>query len=302
MAEQEFSRLAQMVLAELATRCDLSVHDAESVHQHSNLAIALPSAGLLIRISGRTNRLAGITASVQVTRWLAGKGYPCITPADISPFEVDGHSVSVWHLLEVAEGPPGTGAELGRLLRMLHAQPEPPFDVPYLDDPLAGVAAALDQHGHCLPDSDHTWLERRIHQLRELWNELVPALPVGLIHGDAHTNNLIRTKQGRVLLGDWDHVALGPREWDLIQPHYMRRRFSRHTAQDIDEFTAEYGWDVRDWGGYQDLVELREISGLSPYIRQAPSRPWSRSEVAHRVATLRQRNTAATWNSPPRMS
>jgi len=86
----------------------------------------------------------------------------------------------------------------------------------------------------------------------------------------------------------------------LIQPHYLRRRFYRHTAQDIDDFTAEYGWDVRDWAGHHDLVELREISGLSPYIRQAPSHRWFRNEIAHRVAALRQRNTTAIWNSPPR--
>ncbi|GAA4157846.1 hypothetical protein GCM10022416_59560 [Actinomadura keratinilytica] len=37
----------------------------------------------------------------------------------------------------------------------------------------------------------------------------VPTLPVGLIQGDAHTNDLIRTKQGQALLGDWDHVLWG---------------------------------------------------------------------------------------------
>lgn len=58
---------------------------------------------------------------------------------------------------------------------------------------------------------------------------------------------------------------------------------------------------VLKWAGYHDLVELREISGLGPYIRQAPSRPWSRDEVAYRVATMRQRNTEAIWNSPPRL-
>jgi thiamine kinase-like enzyme len=59
------------------------------------------------------------------------------------------------------------------------------------------------------------------------------AVPAGLIHGDAHGGNLMRAESGEIILGDWDHVADGPREWDLIQIHYIRRRFGRGTDQGL---------------------------------------------------------------------
>ncbi|MFD0899176.1 hypothetical protein [Actinomadura sediminis] len=76
-----------------------------------------------MRIAGNTDALDAITTSVAVTRWLASRGYPCVEPADVDPFSVFGRVVSIWRLLDVAEEPPGSGAELGRLLRELHRQP-----------------------------------------------------------------------------------------------------------------------------------------------------------------------------------
>ncbi|TDB91861.1 phosphotransferase [Actinomadura sp. 7K534] len=288
----------QAALDEVAARCQVPVKDARLVHQHSNSAIALPTARLLVRIAGNPDALDAITSSVAVTRWLASRGYPCVEPADVDPFSVFGRVVSIWRLLDVAEEPPGNGAELGRLLRELHRQPNPPIPLQHLTDPFESVAAAVKQHPDGMTGEDRAWLRDRIEQLRHNWTELTPALPTGLIHGDAHTNNIIRLTTGKTVLGDWDHVALGPREWDLIQAHYMARRFNRHTEHDLRRFAVTYGWDVRDWPGAETLIQTREITGLSPYIRKAPSDHRTRQEVAHRIASLRNGDTSTRWNSP----
>ncbi len=300
MPGSDLAQVARIALARLGERYRIPTHDAEVVGQHSNLAVALPSAGLLVRVAGNPEAFDRIAASVRVTRWLAARDFPCVAPADVEPFTVDGHAVTVWRLLDIVPLPRGSAAELGGLLRTLHDQPDPPFPVRDLTDPLAGVAAALDHHGHALHEHDRAWLNQRVRELREAWGDLEPARPVGLIHGDAHPNNLLRLSTGNGVLGDWDHTARGPREWDLIQPHYMRRRFRRHTEQELAEFTRAYGWDVRMWHGFDVLVQLREISGLSPYLRKAPAQNWASKEVAHRVATLRAGDADATWNSPPR--
>jgi hypothetical protein len=109
----------------------------------------------------------------------------------------------------------------------------------------------------------------------------------------------MRASSGEIILGDWDHVAAGPREWDLIQIHYMHRRFGRASEDDIDAFTAAYGWDIRSWPGLDTLVAIREITGLSPYIRTAQAKPFSGRQLAHRLRTLQADDTTARWESPP---
>ncbi|GAA1892969.1 phosphotransferase family protein [Actinomadura bangladeshensis] len=290
----------RLLLDTVSERCAIPTGDARLVGQHSNTVIALPAARLVVRIAGNPKAFDRVTQSVAITRWLASRRFPCTEPADADPFRIDAHVLSIWRLLEVCAGPPGTGADLGRILRALHDQPVPPFKLQPMTDPLGSVAEAAQRHPNAMSNRDRSWLLTRINEIRTAWTQLAGTLPSGLIHGDAHTNNLIRVRDGEVVLGDWDHVAHGPREWDLIQPHYMRRRFNRHTEQDLDAFTAAYGRNVRTCPGFDVLVHVRELSGLSPYIRKAPSTDWARREVAHRLATLRNDDTAAKWNSPPR--
>ncbi|WP_165495350.1 phosphotransferase enzyme family protein [Actinomadura roseirufa] len=274
--------------------------DARLLNEHSNAVVALPTARLLARVGTNPNALDRVTLSVAVTRWLAGRGYPCVQPAEVDPFLVDGRVVSVWLLLDdVVAEPPATGAELGRLLHQLHRQPAPPIPLRPLADPFESVEAAIRQHPDGVTAADRTWLRDQIEQLRHSWTEMDLALPVGLVHGDAHSNNLIRTTD-RVILGDWDHVAHGPREWDLIQVHYMARRFGRHDPEELDAFAAEYEWDVREWPDAETLIRTREITGLSPYLRKAPKSRWDRDEAAYRISTARTGDKLAHWNSPQR--
>ncbi|MFI0409065.1 phosphotransferase family protein [Actinomadura sp. 3N508] len=290
----------EAALAEVGARCQVPVDDARLVHRHSNSAIALPAAQLLVRVASNPDAFNSVVSSVAITRWLARQGYPCVIPADVDPFLVVARVVSVWRLLDTADEPPATGAELGELLRELHHQPRPPVQLRKLSDPFESVATAIRQHPDAMTEEDHTWLNDHVRRLRSSWADLSPALPTGLIHGDAHTNNIIRLTTGRGVLGDWDHVAQGPREWDLIQVHYMARRFARHTQEDLGRFTAAYGWDVSDWPGAETLIQIREITGLSPYIRKASTDGLIRREVAHRVASLRLGDKSVQWHSPTR--
>ncbi len=118
-----------------------------------------------------------------------------------------------------------------------------------LEDPLAGVAKAATTMADALPSDGRSWLLDRVAELRCQWAELEFSCPPGLIHGDAHSNNLMRTADGAVLLGDWDHVAIGPREWDLMQLHHFVRRF----------------------GACQGKLMYREIKWYFPYVSTPPA-------------------------------
>lgn len=284
------------ILAETGTRLGLNVREARLIRLHSNALFALPKAGLLVRIATNPDAADNVAASLQATRWLRSRGYPCTEPAIEQPLTVRGRAVSVWWWVDAVSNPRPSGTELGRLLARLHAQPIPP-GLRGFADPLSNVAAAVDQHPHAI--GDHVgWLRSRIEELRRLWQTITWARPAALIHGDAHPNNLMRTVDGRLLLGDWDHVAVGPPEWDLIQVPYFRRRFQHPCAAHVDELAQAYGWDVRSWPHADDLIAIRELHGLAPYIRNASANRARAEEVTHRLRTLRDGDLAAPWHSP----
>src|SRR6266508_4396562 len=98
----------------------------------------------------------------------------------------------------------------------------------------------------------------------------------------------MRTSFGGVILGEWDHVQI----------HYTRRRFGRPSEEDIEGFTEAYGWDIRGWPGLDTVIAIREITGLSPYIRTAPTQAFARQELAPRLDTLQHQDAMARWVSP----
>jgi Ser/Thr protein kinase RdoA (MazF antagonist) len=286
-----------------AARLDVSVHDARLLRLHGNATYALPSAGLVIRIATNPRVLEPIIVSIAVTRWLAGRGFPCTVPADIDdqPFEVAGYVVTAWRYLPTADTPAPTSAEMGDILRELHAQGDPAYPLPSLDDPLASIIETINESPDAMSPARQSWLQERITALRRQWFALDFPRAAGLIHGDAHIGNLMRAASGQAVLGDWDHVGTGPREWDLAQIHYMDRRFGRAGENGIDAFAAAYGWDIRTWPGLDTLIAIREIWGLRPYIRTARDRPDYSQQLAYRLDTLQSGDTQALWRlaQPP---
>ncbi|MGH3344547.1 MAG: aminoglycoside phosphotransferase family protein [Carbonactinosporaceae bacterium] len=302
MRDRDLYRQAYAILAAVGRRIGTPVDDALLLWAHSNTIFALPSVRLLVRIATNPEALPRVRASVDVTRWLAARGFPCVVPADIldQPFVEQGRVISVWCYLPTVAEPSPSGADLGRLLRVLHSQPPPDPPVDRFGDPFASVSEAVNEIPDAVSTHHRRWLVDRIAELREAWYATDFVQDPGLIHGDAHTNNLMRTESGKVILGDWDHVALGPREWDLAQVHYTHRRFGRPAAADLAGFSEAYGWDVRGWPGLDFMVTVREITGLSAYIRTVPTKAFSRHELVRRLDTLRRRDDDARWDSPPR--
>lgn len=284
------------ILAETGTGLGLDVREARLIRLHRNALFALPRAGLLVRIATDPDAGGDAAASLRATRWLHDRGYPCIEPAMDEPLTVRGHPVSVWRWVDAVANPRPTGTEIGRLLAGLHAQPVPAGLRPF-GDPLASVAAAVERHPGVV--GDHAgWLRARIAELRQVWRAVRWARPPALVHGDAHPSNVLRSVDGRLLLGDWDEVAVGPPEWDLIQVLYFRRRFQHPSAAHVDDLARAYGWDVRAWPHAGELIAMRELHGLAPYPRTASSGAARAEEAAHRLRTLRDGDESARWHSP----
>lgn len=96
---------------------------------------------------------------------------------------------------------------------------------------------------------DRDLLRERCAILTEQFRTLDFALRPGPIHGDAHASNLL-TDQGQVVLLDFESVAMGPREWDLLSTSIAYERLGL-SGERYREVADGYGFDVCAWSGYQ---------------------------------------------------
>ena len=53
----------------------------------------------------------------------------------------------------------------------------------------------------------------------------------------------------------------------------------------LDAAARVQGWNLRTWPGVNDLVGIREVSGLGSYIRTAVAKPFAQTQLAYRRRT-----------------
>jgi hypothetical protein len=107
----------------------------------------------------------------------------------------------------------------------------------------------------------------------------------------------LSTEAGPILL-DWDAVSSGDIPWDLIHTHHGQHRFGV-TAAEVDEFVAVYGFDLRDWDGYDVLMKIRDLYCIGIHVRNAPGDPFSRRELRYRLGSLLEGDRERGWNMRP---
>lgn len=138
------------------------------------------------------------------------------------------------------------------------------------------------------------WLTARVHHLTGQWEGLDFVEQPTLLHGDTWIDNVLHAADGRVLLLDWDHVCVGPREWDLLPTYHGQRRFGL-TERDVDDFASAYGSDLRDQPGYDTLMTIRDFYAIGIHIRNAAGDDFSRRELKVRLNSLLTGDLDATW-------
>ncbi|GIH90307.1 phosphotransferase family protein [Planobispora siamensis] len=266
-------------------KAGLDTRGVTLLRDFANRVYHLPAEGAVVRLAqaaapGKYDRLA---TSVRVTRWLSDQGFPTVRPLEVrQPVAAEGFLVTFWHH-ERHAGPAPDPVDLGTILRRLHELPPVPFELP-THDPFGPVRRAIDAC-RVLGRDDLDWLLGRCDELAETYYERTRfALPYGLIHGDAHRGNLIRTPEG-LLLCDWDSVCAGPRETDLI-PTLQGVRFGL-TEEQRAGFVRAYGHDLTVWAGYPVMRDMRELQTLTAILRNAHRDPVARDELRHRLDSLR---------------
>ncbi|WP_242606247.1 phosphotransferase family protein [Protofrankia symbiont of Coriaria ruscifolia] len=185
-----------------------------------------------------------------------------------------------------------TARDLAVALRQLHALPLPDVPLPRFD-PLADVRRRLaDAEG--LHAADLAFLRRLASRCEAALESVAYALPAGIVHGDAHLGNLVKARDGEVLICDFDAICHGPTEWDLIPLAVGRLRFGYPLEQHV-ALASAYGFDVMRWPGFEVLRAVRELKLVTSVVPVLASNPRVAAQFAVRLASLRYRDETVRW-------
>jgi Ser/Thr protein kinase RdoA (MazF antagonist) len=288
LAEEAFG-----LLHEVCGELGVDARGARLMRLRSNAVFKLRGE-MVVRIATAPDALNRLPVVLAVARWLADRGFPTVRPVDEipgQPIVYGDRAITFWRYVR-SRGRPTT-QELGGVLRNLHREPVPPMGLRRLTDPLSEVRHAVEHRAEVLTPGQRAWLRDRIEELTVRWGEMETGPPV-LLHGDAWIDNLLRCQDGHVVLLDWDGVAVGPREWDLVHTYHGQRRFGL-SADDVDEFARAYGSDLRLWPDYGTLMEVRDMYAVGIHIRNALGDSFSRQELPRRLDSLTRGDGHARW-------
>ena len=278
-------------LIEACRAAGLDPAGARLLHARANHTYHLPTPGVVVRLRhtrGSQEWERRLTAAVEITTWLAARGFPTVEPwhGPTQAVTIGEWTATFWrYLLLDSSRPPATSTQLAELLRELHTYVPPVRLVP--TNPLGALITDLNHADQVLTDTQRDWLRTRATQISERYPHTPMPLGRGMIHGDAHTGNVFPTAVGRYVLGDWDSVSYGPRAQDLVPTLDGVRHFGQPRADWI-ELCAAYGVDpdIEHHPGIRLLCAARELRSLAAYIRSAPGRPDIHAELSKRLRTL----------------
>jgi len=210
--------------AQVAKQHGIAVDAPAVLADRYAVRVHLRPAPLVARVSTFTALLrppveSWLARELAVTSFLHGLGAPVVPPSDLlppGPHLQDGFAISFWkHVAPLSDEPAPAevaGAMLAELHQVLRRYQGPlPFLAPPSNDIRHGLDR-LEQLGDVLSASE-------VSMLRKVADRLLPAaeqeqLPVQPLHGDAHTYNLIQSRDG-FLWNDFEDVCMGPIAWDL---------------------------------------------------------------------------------------
>ncbi|WP_285556132.1 phosphotransferase enzyme family protein [Actinoplanes regularis] len=288
------SESARRVVTNACATLDLSARGAELLRLGENAMFRLGDQPLVMRISRSAERLPIARRELCVARWLHEQGVPVARPFEnvSEPLVIDGHPVTVWHLITAGDQRPGV-EDLARLLQRVHQLGDGPCDMPKLDpftQPRARIKSVEGLH-----DLDRSFLDNWCEKLADAYRSLDFVLPQGFIHGDAHTGNLLGGA-GHAFLTDFEMTAVGPREWDLAPIAVS------HCRMGLDEtgygrFVELYGFDVTKWAGFDVLRQVRELGMITWLAQNLGEGQVVVDEVALRIASIRNGDTSREWHA-----
>jgi hypothetical protein len=300
----------RVTLASLCAPVGLDARDAVLIRMTNNAVFHLPHDGVVVRVATTPALFHRVAKVIAVARWLRGSAVPAVELDERfeQPLRAAGTSrpakhllaprqslgpeslATVWRYTRPADPPPGA-RDLARVIRRWHELPAPPVALPAWDP--VGDARRRLSGAAGLDDTDRAFLLERYDALEADLSRLEPVLPTGVVHGDAHTGNLIRTADGTVVVCDFDNTCVGPLEWDLVPAAYGALRFgapARHR-----EMVAISGHDVTQSPNWPVLRTARELQMVTSVVPILAGNPRVAAQFHHRLRSIRDGDDTARW-------
>lgn len=274
---------AVQAFQEACAQRGLPCRGARLVHVGHVVVFALAGVRLLARVSP-PDQEGQVRNGIAFARYAAAQGHPVLEPVLGSPGFVATVTglVTLWPQLSTLDSDPDW-TWLGRTLRRLHAEVEPPLG-PALRTSSEAMRARQERFLRAV--GDPTLAQRLDSAVTELnrCSEVLSALPKRLIHGDPYKVNIVRGAGGYRLI-DYDSAGRGPILFDLVTVYLYRKRFGLSSAA-LDRFVTAYGCDPTVQPHFSEVFRMREIGLVTCLVDRAAQDRRYRDELAFRLATL----------------
>ncbi|WP_280422149.1 phosphotransferase enzyme family protein [Nocardia carnea] len=272
------------VMTRACKRLGIDDNESQMARLGENAIYLFPGAGVMLRIgrSVETSR-----KEVAVASWLQENGILGSVPAvEEQPLLVEGYPVTVWGLIQDSRARP-SGTDLGKVLRRLHALPEPTtFELPQFEL-MPKVTKRLAAFEGRFPPRTLQSLADRQREVEGGFDPAETTLGWGPIHGDAHIGNLMWARDGSVHLIDYEDFCIGPREWDLM-PSAVGMLAGLSDPAEFQAMTEAYGYDVMDSPVFETLRAARELNMTTWLMQMKGHSADVDQEIERRLSDLRE--------------
>jgi hypothetical protein len=300
-------------LAAVCRQAGIAPAGARLIRYTMNAVYRIDAAAVVIRMAPGPGAQELVDRVVRVAAAFQDYGLPTTRLAsDIQqPIHANGWAASVWQLLPQPQEHRFQPRDLAEPLRLIHQLPTSGVELPRWDpvNKARRRLAQLDVLGK-EDDSLRRWADEQVgvplatitRELRYRCDDLGLRLdqtrwsrPSSVIHGDAHTGNLLLNRAGRSVLGDLDSVAIGPPEWDLTPAAHGTLRFGDDPRR-YSDFVDAYGVDVTTVPAWPTLCAVRDLQLATSVMANLPGRPDVAAELAHRIRTTLTGDMTARWH------
>jgi hypothetical protein len=280
------------VMHHIAAQIGVMADDCRLLRLTNNAVYALPTAGLVIRITRSYGLQDRVHKVVRPASYFESVDAPTIrlAPGIDQPIQSDGLLATVWHYV-LPTPPEPTLDDLGTVLRRFHHLDAGTISLPTWDP--VGDARRRIRDAEALRDSDRDFLLQWCERLAPRLAELNSRVAKRLIHADAHVGNLLRDPKGPVVLCDFDATCVGPWQVDLVAVAVGDARFGRAGAHQA--LAAADGYDVTtdpDWRLLREARELKMVAGGVPLLASGPG---IAEEFAVRINSIQHGDPDARW-------
>ncbi len=282
----DLNQRLRYALAGICKEAELEADDAQLIKYTNNAVYILPHENVVVRFG--VGNLASQRAQhvTRIAQWLDQQEAPAVRLAGThNPILFENCSATIWEQLE-ASNPDWSGADLADALRGWRTLSTP--DGLKRWDPFSKARANLAM-ADGLPAEDHSWLSQQWAETEAKYGEIYQSLDLGLLHGDAYIGNLLRRRDGRFVLCDFDETSVGPLDYDLVVAAVSAVRFG--ATRDHEELASKLGVDVTRSPSWPVLSRIRELVLVTSVIPDLSNRPDIARVHAHRLATLRSGET-----------